>query len=250
MNQKITAAVLTKNEGGNIEKCLESLSFCDEIIVVDDHSSDETIKIAKNYADRVIKRRLNDDFGAQRNFALSKAQNEWVLFVDADERISKSLALEIRKAVENTRFAGYLLKRSDVLWGRTIKYGEAGKIKLLRLAKKHSGRWERRVHETWVLRGETSTLKNPIIHYPHRNISEFIKHIDHFSSLHAKENLKEGKKPSAVKICLMPQAHFLRNYIFRLGFLDGLRGFLGAYIMSFHSFLAWSKMFLVKKNDN
>lgn len=248
MKTKLTAIVLTKNEEENIVDCIKSLKFCSEIIVIDDSSTDKTASLAKKYGATVYKRALNNDFASQRNFALKKAKNEWVLFIDADERVSKILANEIENAIEDKKYDGYYLKRADYLWGKKIKHGETGTIKLLRLGRKNAGKWKRKVHEKWEIVGKTSQLKNPIIHHPHKDLSEFIKHIDYFFSIHAESNLKEGKKPTVIKIILMPIAHFARNYILRLGFLDGIEGFIIAFLMSFHSFLAWSKM-CVKTNN-
>ena len=247
---KISAVVITKNEEENIKDCLVSLSFCDEVIIIDDNSIDKTTSIAKKLGVKVFKKKLNDNFADQRNFALSKAKNEWVLFVDADERVSKILAGEIKVAVKNGKVNGYYIRRKDFLWGKEIGYGEIGSTRFLRLARKNKGKWERGVHEKWIIEGKTFILKHHILHFPHRTIGEFIKHIDHFSTLHAEENIKEGKNTSLFKILFMPFAHFIRNYILRLGFLDGMRGFIIAFLMSFHSFLSWAKMYLLQKYES
>lgn len=244
----ITAVVLTKNEVNNIKDCLESLSFCDEILVIDDNSTDKTGSLAKSLGAKVIKRALNNDFASQHNFALSKAKNEWVLFIDADERVTEKLSFEIKDAVDSKKYDGYFIKRIDNIWGREIKYGEIGKSRFLRLAKKNSGKWERRVHERWKINGRVANLNNNIIHFSHQSVEEFIKNVDFFSSLHAEANMNEGKRSYIFKICFMPLAHFIRNYVFRIGFLDGIQGFVFAVVMSFHSFLAWSKLSLKQKN--
>jgi len=244
---KISAVILTKNEEKNIRECLKSLKFCDEIIIVDDFSEDETVEIAKNYDSRfkIYERRLNGDFAAQRNYALEKCSKDWALFIDADERVSKALALEISKLkTQNSNLVGYDVRRQDILWGRKMKHGEFGQIKLLRLARKDAGKWKRQVHEVWEVKGKIGQLKNPIIHNPHQTLREFISDINWQSSLHAEAILKEGKRASVGKIVLFPLAHFARNWKFRLGFLDGTEGFVAALIMSFHSFLAWSKLWI------
>jgi hypothetical protein len=112
------------------------------------------------------------------------------------------------------------------------------------LARKDAGKWKRKVHEYWEVRGPIGSLKNPLRHYPHPTLREFIADINWQSSLHAEANLKEGKKANVVKIVLYPLAHFVRNWKFRLGFLDGMEGFVVALVMSFHSFLAWSKLWI------
>lgn len=240
----LSAVILTKNEERNIKNCIETLSFCDEIVVVDDYSLDDTVKIAKKLGGQVYQRLLKDDFAGQRNYALTKVKGTWVLFVDADERVPEALASEISniKFQKSNVLAGYYIKRIDYMWGKALHYGETARIKLLRLAKRSSGKWERRVHETWEIEGDTYTLKNPILHYPHPTLREFIADISEFSTLHAQANIQEGKRTTLVKIIIWPLGKFFYNFIYKLGFLDGLRGFIIATVMSFHSFLAWSKL--------
>jgi glycosyltransferase involved in cell wall biosynthesis len=242
-NLELSAIVLTRNEEKNIKGCLKSLDFCDQIIIVDDYSEDQTLQIAKKFKPKVYQRRLQNNFAAQRNFGLSKAKSEWVLFLDADERVSPELASEIKQVINNPRTKGFLIKRTDFLWGKELRFGETNQV-FLRLARRKGGKWQRKVHETWQIKGEAGRLKNSILHYPHQSIKDFIDSIDVFSSLHALANQKEAKQSSLFKIIFWPLAKFVINYIFKLGFLDGVRGFLLAVIMSSHSYLAWSKLWL------
>jgi glycosyltransferase involved in cell wall biosynthesis len=246
----ISTVILTNNNESIIQKCIKSVSFSDEIIVVDDFSADRSRIEAKNEGARVYKRRLNDNFAQQRNFALSKAKGKWVLFIDSDEVVTKELADEIIQVTANPfiRTEGFYIKRLDFMWGKKIKHGEMGNTKLLRLARNGAGKWKRSVHEYWDVIGRVKTLNNPIYHYPHEDLKKFIASVNWFSSLHAKENMKEGKRSNLIKIILWPIAHFLVNWILKLGFLDGVRGFVIALIMSFHSFLAWSKLWIYQKN--
>ena len=250
----LSAVVITKNEEGNIKDCLDSLAFCDEVIVVDDYSNDDTVRIAKELGAQVYRRLLNYDFAGKRNFGLSKAKGKWVLFIDADERVSEALTSEISnfsglakrsgagKFPISNGINGVYFRRVDYMWGKLLTHGEVGSTKLLRMAKKESGVWKRRVHEYWDVDGETIKFKNPILHYPHPTLREFIKDISEFSTLHAQANIQEGKRATLVKIIIWPLGKFLYNFIYQLGFLDGLRGFIVATVMSFHSFLAWSKL--------
>ncbi len=238
----ISAVVLTKNEEKNIIDCLESISFCDEILIVDDYSDDRTEEIAHNYGARVIKAELSNDFAKQRNIGLRNAKNNWVLFVDADERIGKNLADEIIEVVRRGKKDGYFLKREDIMWGKRLSHGEIGKIKLLRLGKKGKGLWEGKVHEKWLVAGYTGELTNPILHYPHPTISEFLSEINYYSTLRANELYRKGEKVSGYSIILYPKAKFVLNYFFRLGFLDGIPGLIFALMMSFHSFLVRGKL--------
>ena len=246
---QLSAVIITKNEEGNIKRCIKGVSFCDEIIVIDDNSSDETTKIAKNLGAEVYQRSMGDSFSKQRNYALSKAVGKWVLFVDADEVVSEGLRAEIIQAANNplTDFSGYYLKRQDVIWGKKLKHGESGKKKLLRLAKGDAGKFRREVHEYWDIKGKTKTFNNILTHYPHINLRDFIKNINHFSSLHARSNLKEGKRSNLVKVIIWPPGKFFYNYFIKFGILDGVAGFVVAAMMSFHSYLSWSKLWILQK---
>lgn len=240
----ITAIVLTKNEEANLTQCLERLTFCDEIIVVDDFSTDRSLQTAKNFGVKVYQRKLNDDFAAQRNFGLAKAKSDWVLFIDADERVSPVLRDEIvqktKEAQVSTR--GFYLKRNDILWGKTLQHGETGNAKFVRLARLDAGKWSRPVHETWQVKGKPATLKNPLLHFPHQSLREFLDDINYFSTLHARANLKEGKAANLAKMMFWPKLKFIQNYFLKLGFLDGTQGFVMALLMSLHSFLSWGKL--------
>ncbi len=245
----LSAVILTKNEKSNIKECIDCLDFCDEVIIIDDNSSDKTTGLAEKSGAKVYKRKLGNNFAAQRNFGLNKAQGKWVLFIDADERVTEDLRNEIVQMTNDhlVNFLGFYLKRVDYLWGKRLKHGETGNIKLLRLARRRVGKWRRRVHEVWDVAGRTRELKNPLIHYPHPTLADFIVSVNSMSSLHAKANLEEGKKSSLLKIFIWPSGHFVYNFILRLGFLDGIQGFVVALVMSLHSYLAWSKLWFLQR---
>ena len=247
----ISAIILTKNEGKNLGECIRALTFCEEIIVIDDYSSDKTVEIARGLGAKVFQRSLDGNFAAQRNFGLEKATNKWVLFIDADERVSHELKEEMEKEVPapNNSHLGYFLKRDDYLFGKKLKFGETASVSLLRLARKSAGKWMRSVHEVWEVQGRTKTLKNPLEHYPHQSLREFINDINFHSGLHAEANHQEGKHSSLVKILFWPKLHFFKNYFLRLGFLDGTEGFVLALMMSLHSFLAWSKLWIDERKN-
>lgn len=251
MTNDISAVILTKNEGENIAGCIKNLKFCFEIIVIDDYSSDDTAEIAKQTGAKVFLRKLDQDFASQRNFGLQKAEGKWVLFIDADEQVSSILGSEIIQAVNNPelKYAGFLLKRQDNLWGKRLKHGEFGTISLLRLAKKEAGKWKRAVHEYWDIKGDIGRITSPLLHYPHQTLNEFIADINWHSSLHSEANLKEGKKSNIFKIHFYPKLKFLNNWIIKGGLLDGTEGFVAALMMSFHSFLAWSKLWIKQKQS-
>jgi glycosyltransferase involved in cell wall biosynthesis len=246
----ISAVVLTKNEEKNIKACLASLSFCGEIIIVDDNSADKTVKIAKKLGAKVYSRDMNEDYSAQSNFGMKKAKGEWILFVDADERVSGDLTDEIKLAVKNKDVDGYYLTRTNYMWGKWLKHGEIGAFKSIRLIRKGAGKWKRRVHPKFVTSGNILQLVNPIFHYPHQSMRRFVESINRWSSWHALANFEEGKHSGLIKIFFWPPLKFINNFVFKLGFLDGIYGFLLAMMMSFHSFLSWSKLWLMQRKIN
>lgn len=242
----ISAIIIAKNEARKINRCLESLKFIDEIIIIDDKSTDRTLEIAEKYKAKIYSRELNANFSSQRNFGLEMAKGDWVLFIDTDEVVSPNLRNEIIQVTSDSlnRINGYFIERKDVLWGKQLNYGEWGKTRLLRLARNKKGKWKRRVHEYWDIKGPVSRLHYPLVHYSHENLREFINHINYFSTLHAKANMEEKKQSTIFKIIFWPFFKFIKNWIILLGFLDGSRGFIVALIMSIHSFLSWSKLWL------
>jgi len=245
----LSGIILTKNEANNIEDSIESLSFCDEIIVIDDNSSDGTGELARRMNANVYTRELNEDYSAQRNFALEKANSSWCLFIDADERVNSELKNEILDVTRqnNTNIMGYFIRRKDFIWGKRIDYGETGNITLLRLARKEAGKWKRIVHEYWNVLGKTETLKSYLYHYPHPTLRGYLQEVNKYSTLHAKANKFEHKKSTIIKIIFMPKGKFIYNYIIKFGFLDGVQGLIISFMMSFHSFISWSKLWLIQK---
>lgn len=243
----ITGIVICKNEEDNIVDSVESLNFCDQIVVVDDYSTDRTIELLNNLKKEhkrldILSSYLNSDFSKQRNFAMSKAKNEWVLFLDADERVPEALRNEILGVIRKREISGLYIKRDDFMWGDRLKHGDVSNVWILRLARKSAGKWEGKVHERWVVEGNTAKLKNPIEHNPHRNLTEFLTEINNYTNIRAQELYDNGKKVNAFSIIAYPKAKFLLNYIFKLGFLDGEKGFMLAMLMSFHSFLVRAKL--------
>jgi glycosyltransferase involved in cell wall biosynthesis len=243
----ISAVILTKNEEMNIGDCLDSISWCDERIIIDDHSDDKTVDIAKKKGATVFIHSMYEDFSLQRNFGLEKAEGDWVLFIDADERVSPALWYEIMQHTNESieDFSGFYIKRLDTMWARVLKHGETGNVVLLRLARKGAGRWEGKVHERWVVKGKTAVLKNPLDHFPHSSVSEFLKEINYYTDLRAEELFKRKTKSNWLSIIAYPKAKFIQNYIIKGGFLDGLPGLLVAILMSFHSFLVRGKLWLL-----
>ena len=240
----ISAVILTKNEEDNIVDCIKSLSFANEIIVVDDNSDERTIEIIESLKKKnikIFKRDLGKDFSIQRNFGLSKASSEWIFFMDADERVSDALAFEILN-FDTNNFNGFFVRRLDVMWRKCLQHGEVGNINLLRLAKKDAGIWEGKVHERWNVKGKIGSFKNPLMHYPHQNISEFLREINFYTDIRARELYSKKVKAGIFSVIFYPMAKFIVNYFFKLGILDGIEGLVFALMMSFHSFLVRGKL--------
>jgi glycosyltransferase involved in cell wall biosynthesis len=243
----ISAVILTKNEERTIRACIQSVLWCDEIVVIDDHSNDTTVALAKNAGALVYFHDVAGDFAAQRNFALQKARGEWVLFIDADERVSEALQAEIKTVISSrrNRYAGYFLRRTDYLWGKALKHGETAGVKILRLGRKEAGVWSGAVHEVWKIQGHRGELTEVLQHYPHQSVKEFLSEINYYTDLRAHELYKQKVKSSWWSILLFTKGKFFQNYVLKLGILDGIPGIISAVMMSFHSFLVRSKLWLL-----
>ena len=192
------------------------------------------------------------NFAEARNRELEKAKTPWVLFVDSDEVITKELEAEIEVAVRADQFDAYYLKRQDIFLGRELKYGETGQAKFIRLAKKDFGKWVRPVHEVWspvgarpVSPANIGYLNHPLIHHSHSSISTFLDKINLYSELDAQYRYNSGVKSSFWKIAVYPIVKFKLNYLLHRGFLDGVPGLIMAMMMSFHSYLTWTKLYLL-----
>ncbi|OGK13963.1 hypothetical protein A2861_03385 [Candidatus Roizmanbacteria bacterium RIFCSPHIGHO2_01_FULL_38_15] len=250
----ISAVVLTHNSEKSLEACLKSIGFCDEVLVVDDNSKDRTLDIAKKYSAKIVKSNLEDDFSKQRNLAMNLAKHDWVLFIDDDEMISNQLRKEIIDKVQrptsnfqiSNTFSNFRLKRRDHWWGRVLSHGEVAEAYdrgFIRLVKKNSGVWTRRVHEEFVPNGQTGQLNGYIDHFPHPTVTDFLHDINHYSTVASQELVLRGYTPSIAEIMFVPVCKFIYTYFIKLGFLDGPAGFAYSFFMSFHSFLTRAKAY-------
>ena len=243
----ISALVLTYNEEANIRRCLSSLSFCREIVVVDSGSTDGTLKIVSEFTDKIVKHELNG-FGAQRNIGIDYSSNEWIFWLDADEEVSEKLKDSIDKLEINTEFAGFLVNRQTRYLGKWIKHSGWYPQYVLRLFnKKHGKCREVSVHESIALEGKTSMLKGDILHYAYRDLAHHIKKINHYTTLLAQQKYAKGKRFNPVKLLLAPPAEFLKKYILKHGFLDGTPGFAIAVTSAYYNFLKELKLLELNK---
>ena len=246
---KLTVTVITRNEAANIEGALESVRWADEIVVVDSHSADETVALAQKYNARIV---IHDwaGYSAQRNYAAEIASNDWILALDADERVPTELAVEIQRIMrEGSVHGGYRMPRISYYLGRWIRGTDWYPDFQLRLYDRRVGRFNgKRVHESVELTyGRPGQLQHDLQHYPYRDISDHVTSIDHYTTLAAEEWFAEGRRTNAIEFAVHPPVAFLRNYVARRGFRDGAAGFLISILNSYYVFLKVLKLWELQR---
>jgi glycosyltransferase involved in cell wall biosynthesis len=239
----LSITIITLNEERNLPACLESAAFADEIIVIDSGSTDSTLDIAKGFTDHVFQEPWKG-YAGQKNLAQDKAQGPWILNIDADERITPSLKEEILSVLEQIpSFAGFKIPRKNFFCGQWIRHGGWYPNYLLRLYRKDAGSFApREVHEQVVVRGEIGTLKSPLEHYTYDSISDYLKRMNRYSDLSARQYFLEGKKVSWVEILFRTWFTFFRMWILQKGLLDGANGLVLAVLYSYYTFTKYAKL--------
>ncbi len=246
----LSVVIITLNEEAKVKDCLESVAWADEIVVVDSFSKDNTVEIAGNYTDKIYQREFAG-FGEQKNFALSKARGDWILSIDADERITSELQEEIKRTLANPRACGYYMPRKSYFSNKWIKHCGWWPDYLLRLFRKDCGRFsDRTVHEVLQVDGPTVKLKNPLEHYPFFSISDLIKKIDTYSTLGAQVMVAEDKRCSCCGALAHSTLSFLKMYFLRLGILDGWRGLAVAFSNAVGVFYRYMKCVEIKERQD
>jgi len=244
---RLSAIIITKDEAAHIGDCLDSLAFCDERIVVDGASSDGTIMIAKQRGARVATHSWKG-FGPQKNYALSLAQGDWVLSIDADERVTPELAREIRAAINSGKADGYELPRRSTFCGHMMRHSGWFPDRVLRLFRRDKGRFtEDIVHERVMCEGVVARLKEPILHYPVARLEDAIRRIDQYSTLGAEKLAASDRKVSALSGVTHGIGTFLRVYLLKLGFLDGAAGFMLAVANAEGAYYRYQKAWLARQ---
>ena len=239
---KVTAALITLNESANLAAALASVAWADEILVIDSGSTDDTAALARQAGARVEVRPW-PGYSAQKNYAASIASHDWILSLDADERVTPALGAEIRSllAAEPSR-RGYRIPRVSHYLGRWIRGTDWYPDYQLRLYDRRAGRWNgRAVHESVALDGEPGVLANDLQHHPYRDISDHLATIDRYTTLAADQMRTEGRVPSLAGLALHPPFAFLRNYVLRRGFLNGGAGLTVSILNSYYVFLKLAK---------
>jgi (heptosyl)LPS beta-1,4-glucosyltransferase len=240
---RLSVTVITRNESSNLSAALESVSWADEIVVVDAESTDGTADLARRHNARVDVRPW-PGFSAQKNYAASIAAHDWILSLDADERVTSELAQEIRARLSSDPpLNGYRIPRVSHYLGRWIRGTDWYPDYQLRLYDRRAGEWNgRRVHESVKLRtGEPGRLTHDLQHFPYRDISDHLATIDRYTTLAAAEMASNGRAPSIAGVALHPPFAFLRNYVLRGGFRLGSVGFVVSALNSYYVFLKLAK---------
>jgi glycosyltransferase involved in cell wall biosynthesis len=244
----VTATIITLNESANIAAALESVSWADEIIVVDAESTDDTVAIARRFTDRVIVRAW-PGYIDQKNHAASLATHDWVLSLDADERVTPALAGEIRALLAaDPADAGYRVPRISHYLGRWIRSTDWYPDYQLRLYDRRRARWTGRyVHESVQADGAVGRLRADLQHYPYRDVSHHLRTIDRYSSLAARQMHEDGRHAGAWQMVLHADAAFLRNYVVRGGFRDGAAGLIVSMLNAYYVLLKFVKLWEIEQ---
>jgi glycosyltransferase involved in cell wall biosynthesis len=244
---RLSAIVITRNEAANIADCLASLAFCDERIVVDCGSSDDTVAIATGAGARVVFHAWAG-FGAQKNHALSLAQGDWVLSVDADERVSPELAKAVTAALSAASVDGYEVPRLSSFCGRPMRHSGWYPDYVLRLARRGKARFtDAVVHERLVCDGVVERLAPALIHHPVRKLEDALSRMDRYSTASAEELVASRRRVSFLTGIGHGLASFFRTYVLRAGFLDGAEGFLLAVANAEGSYYRYMKVWLAAR---
>jgi glycosyltransferase involved in cell wall biosynthesis len=246
----LAVCVITRDEQDRIGDCLDAVSFADEVLVVDSGSTDRTVEIARARGARVVVRDW-PGYAAQKNFAQEQVAADWVLSVDADERVSPELAAELRDwvAAAPEGVAGASVPRRTWYLGRWIRHGGWYPDRKLRLVRRGRGRWEGdHVHERLVAAGPTRELRGDLLHYTYRDIADHLRTMDRFTSEAARGLLAQGGRGALAGMLLGPPAKFVKMYLLRAGFLDGLPGLIVAVLGSHYVFLKYAKLWELRRS--
>ncbi len=236
---RLAAVILAYNEASNVVECIESLRFADQVVVFDSFSTDATVDLAIKAGAQVIQHRF-ENYSTQRNAALAavKESADWVLFVDADERVPLALADEVRTVIEQAGYAGYRIPRDNYIFGRLTR--GAGwypdyQTRLLRIGAAHYDP-TRQVHEVVILDGAEGTLQNAFVHYNYRDLRQFVEKQRRYSAYDARIMFEQGIRPKPQNYILQPIRQFWWRFITLKGYGDGLHGLILSSLMAWNEF--------------
>jgi glycosyltransferase involved in cell wall biosynthesis len=230
---RLSACIITRDEADRIEACLASLAFCDEIVLVDSGSADATRELAAAKGARVLTRAF-DGYRTQKDFAVQQAQHDWVLCLDADERVTPALraAIEAVRAKGFDAAAGYRFARATEYFGAFLRHGNAYPDRVLRLFDRRRGGWRggREIHEHASVDGAVVTLAGDLEHRAYRSLGDQVRRLEHYARLMAQDMHARGRRAHLWNMLLNPFWRFVRGYLLRLGCLDGWRGLVFAWV--------------------
>jgi glycosyltransferase involved in cell wall biosynthesis len=244
----VTVTVITKNEAEALADALKSVSWADELIVVDAESSDDTVKIARQFTDRVYVRPWNG-YVDQKNHAAGLSSHDWIFSLDADERSTPELGDEMRSLLETVPpLNGYRIPRVSFYFGRWMRTTDMYPDYQLRLYDRRKARWDGMyVHESVKVDGPVGYLKSELQHHPYRDLSEHLVRMDRYTTLAARQMHARGQRAGAMDLLFHPPAAFLRNYLLKGGFRDGKAGLVISIVNSYYVFLKFAKMWEIQR---
>ena len=246
--QRVSAVLITRNAAGQLAECLASLDFCDEIVVVDSGSEDGTPALAASHGARVVASEWRG-FGPQKQFAVEQAANDWVLCVDADERVSDALREAILAVLLAPTLGAYRFARCNRFMGRYLRHGEGYPDWSLRLFDRRAAGWsDDPVHERVIAQGEVGTLDGDLLHDSAESLENYLAKQNRYSTLAAEEALARGKRASVILLLASPLLRFIKFYFLRLGLLDGLPGLVHILIGCTASFAKYAKMLAFQRS--
>ena len=247
MQKSVSIIITTKNEEKNLKELLPTLSFANEIIVVDSFSTDKSIEIAKSFNSKTFQREF-DYHAAQKNWGLQKTTNNWVLILDADERISKELETEIKNVIDSNPIEkAFWIKRRNFLMGKEVKYSGWQNDKVIRLIDKRFCKYNNKlVHEEIETSERTSTLTNKLTHFTYTDINQYFDKFFKYSTQKAILKHRKGKKSNLFHILIKPSFKFFKRYIINKGILDGVIGGVVCAMAAFQDFVVYLKLWRLK----
>lgn len=247
--QPLSGVLITRNAAAQLADCLASLSFCDEIVIVDSASEDGTAAIAGRHGARLIQADWRG-FGAQKQFAVAQASHDWVLCIDADERVSERLRQSILGALSAPTFGAYRFARRNRFMGRYLKHGEGYPDWSLRLFDRRAARWsDDAVHEKVLATGAVGTLEGDLLHDSAESLETYLAKQNRYSTLAARAALAGGKRATVWHLLFSPALRFVKFYVLRLGFLDGVPGLLHILVGCAASSAKYAKMLAFQRSD-
>jgi len=244
----LSVAVITKDEEANIAACLSSVAFADDIVVVDSGSADGTVKIAEGFSCRVFVEEWKG-YGAQKNSAIEKCRHRWVLIVDADERVPAESVPAIERAIGGEQAQAYSLKRKNYLHGRWMRRSGYWPDRQIRLVDRGKGTFRSAIHERWETVGRVAELDACIDHYGFSGYSDMLKTMNDYSTLCAKEMYASGRRAGPLAPALHGAGMFLKIYILKKGFLDGMDGLVTALTKAGGAFFKYAKLIELENAD-